>query len=88
MCGMCTVQAVYRVPGLRRLHELRRVCGVLQLLGLALCRRAPRRARLIPELLASAQNSTARARGIVCRGCGGEPPGGASELSTSSIRPT
>ena len=46
MCGVCALQALYRLPGLRRLHKLRRVCGVLQLLGLALCRRAPRRARL------------------------------------------
>ena len=46
-CVACApLQALYRLPGLRRLHKLRRACGVLQLLGLALCRRAPRRARL------------------------------------------
>jgi hypothetical protein len=49
MYGVCALQALCRVPGLRRLHKLRRMRGVLQLLGLALCRRAPRRARLIPR---------------------------------------
>ena len=47
MSGVCVLQALYRMPGLHRLHKLRRVCRVLQLLRVALCRRAPRRARVI-----------------------------------------